>query len=90
MLRAMYEYGEPRRNDIDTKTEELGETCPSATLSTTIPTRTDPGLRGERLATNRLSYVPAVENVSEAIETENEVSIWNSLSFPPLAVQWRV
>jgi hypothetical protein len=43
------------------KTEVLGEkTCPSATLSTTNPTWTDPGsnpgLRGERLATNRLSY----------------------------------
>jgi hypothetical protein len=36
-----------------------GETCPSATLSTTNPTWTDPGsnpcLRGEMLATNRLS-----------------------------------
>jgi hypothetical protein len=37
-----------------------GETCPSATLSTKIPTWTDPGsnpgLRGERPATNRLSH----------------------------------
>jgi hypothetical protein len=37
-----------------------GKTCPSATLSTTNPTWTDPGmksgLRGERPATNRLSY----------------------------------
>jgi hypothetical protein len=37
-----------------------GETCPSATLSTTNPTGTDPGsnlgLRGERPATNRLSH----------------------------------
>jgi hypothetical protein len=37
-----------------------GITCPSATLSTTTPTWTDPGsnpsLRGERLATNRLSH----------------------------------
>jgi hypothetical protein len=35
-------------------------TCPSATLSTTNPTWTDPGenlgLRGERLANNRLSH----------------------------------
>jgi hypothetical protein len=41
-----------------------GETCPSATLSTTNPTWTDPGsnpgLRGERSATNRLSYGTAV------------------------------
>jgi hypothetical protein len=37
-----------------------GKTCPSATLSTTNPTRTDPGsnpgLRDERLTTNRLSH----------------------------------
>jgi hypothetical protein len=36
------------------------KTCPSATLSTTNPTRTDPGsnsdLRGERPTTNRLSH----------------------------------
>jgi hypothetical protein len=34
--------------------------CPSSTLSTTIPTWTDPGsnlgLRGERPSTNRLSH----------------------------------
>ena len=39
-----------------------GETCPSATLSTTNPTWTDPGIepgfRGERPATNRLSHAP--------------------------------
>jgi hypothetical protein len=37
-----------------------GKTCPSATLSTTNPTWTDPGskpgLRGERPATSRLSH----------------------------------
>jgi hypothetical protein len=37
-----------------------GKTCPSATLSTANPTWTDPGsnpgLRGERPATNRLSH----------------------------------
>jgi hypothetical protein len=37
-----------------------GETCPSATLSTTNPTWTDPGsnpdLRGGRPAANRLSH----------------------------------
>jgi hypothetical protein len=42
-----------------------GETCPSATLSTTNPTRTDagpnPGLRGERPATNRLSHGTATK-----------------------------
>jgi hypothetical protein len=39
------------------------KSCPSATLSTTNLTRTDPGsnsgLRGERPATNRLSHVTA-------------------------------
>jgi hypothetical protein len=43
------------------KTEVLGgKTCPSATLSTTNPTwsvvESNPGLRGERPATDRLSY----------------------------------
>jgi hypothetical protein len=37
-----------------------GKTCPGATLATTNPTMTDtgsnPGLRGERPATNRLSH----------------------------------
>jgi hypothetical protein len=37
-----------------------GKTCPSATLSTTKPTWTDPGsnpgFRGERPATNHLSH----------------------------------
>jgi hypothetical protein len=42
------------------ETEVLGENLPSATLSTTNPTWIDPGanpgLRGERPATNRLSH----------------------------------
>jgi hypothetical protein len=42
------------------KNEVLGENLPSATLSTTNPTWIDPGanpgLRGERPATNRLSH----------------------------------
>jgi hypothetical protein len=41
-----------------------GKTCPSATLSTTNPTWSDPGsnpgFRGERPATNRLSHVTAL------------------------------
>jgi hypothetical protein len=43
------------------------KTCPSATLSTTNPTWTDPGsnpdLRGERPATNRLSHGTAISSV---------------------------
>jgi hypothetical protein len=41
-----------------------GKTCPSATFSTTNPTWTDrgsnPGVRGGRPATNRLSHGTAV------------------------------
>jgi hypothetical protein len=53
--------GEPVEWNWQGKTEVLGgKTCPSATLSTTNPTWTDPGskpgLRGERPATNRLSH----------------------------------
>ena len=44
-----------------------GKTCPSATLSTTNPTWTDPGsnpgLRGERPATNRLSHGTAMSHL---------------------------
>ena len=52
---------EHRWNGIDGKTEVLGgKTCPSATLSTKNPTWTDPGLnpglRGERPATNHVSH----------------------------------
>jgi hypothetical protein len=43
----------------------LEKTCPSATLSTTNPTSIDPGLnpgwRGGKPATNRLSYGAAYE-----------------------------
>jgi hypothetical protein len=46
------------------ETEELRKTCPSATLSTTNPTWIDPGsnpgLCGERPATNRLSHGTAL------------------------------
>jgi hypothetical protein len=46
------------------ETEELGENLPSATLSTTNPTWIDPGanpgLRGERPGTNRLSHGTAL------------------------------
>jgi hypothetical protein len=38
------------------ETEALGENWPSATLSTTNPTWLDPGRRGGKPATNRLSY----------------------------------
>jgi hypothetical protein len=62
---------EQQWNEIDRgKPITRRKTCPSATLSTTILTRTDPvsnsGLRGERPATNRLrrtAQIQAVNNV---------------------------
>jgi hypothetical protein len=57
-----YEFGERRWNDILTrkKWRTRRKTCPSATLPTTNPTWIDqganPGLRGERPATNDLSH----------------------------------
>jgi hypothetical protein len=43
------------------ETEVLGENLPSATLSTTwIDPGANPGLRGERPATNRLSHGTAL------------------------------
>jgi hypothetical protein len=62
---------ENRWNETDRrKNEALGEkTCPSATLSTTNPTWTDPGSnlghRGGKPATNRLSNGTAHEDVSQ-------------------------
>jgi hypothetical protein len=45
---------------IGIKTKYSEKTCPSATLPTTNPTRSDPdsntGRRGAKTATNRLSY----------------------------------
>jgi hypothetical protein len=57
------------------------KTCPGATLSTTNPTWIDPGanpgLRGERPATNRLSHVTArMRRCSSSIFV---VLLWNGL-----------
>jgi hypothetical protein len=61
-----------------------GKTCPSDTLSTTKPTWTDPGLnpglRGERPATIRLSHGTAVVNnkfVSEGKQSFFDVLYMN-------------
>jgi hypothetical protein len=57
---------EHRWNEIDRGKLRYsgGRTCPNATLSTTNPTWTDPGsnpdLRGERQATDRLSHGTAI------------------------------
>jgi hypothetical protein len=61
-----YEFGERRRNDILTgeNRKTRRKTCPSATFSTTNPTWIDPGanpgLRGERPATNDLRHGTAL------------------------------
>jgi hypothetical protein len=51
------------------ETEVLGENLPSATLSTTNPTWIDPGanpgLRGERPPTNRLSHGTASNDTNQ-------------------------
>jgi hypothetical protein len=67
---------EHRWNENDGKTEELGgKTCPSATLSTTNPTWTDPGsnpgLHGGRPAANRLSHGTALYTALQIIPTKN-------------------
>jgi hypothetical protein len=62
---------EYRLNETDRGKPKVlgGKSCPSATLSTTNPTWTDPGsnpgLRGERPATNRLSHGTASEDLLE-------------------------
>jgi hypothetical protein len=57
----IYKYGESRLNDMAAENRRTRrETCPSATQSTTNPTRADPGanpgLCGESPATYRLSH----------------------------------
>jgi hypothetical protein len=48
------------------------KSCPIATLSTTNPTWTDPesnpGLRGEKPATNRLSHVTQILKLNVTVE----------------------
>jgi hypothetical protein len=60
-----YEFGERRWNDILTgeNRRTRRKTCPSATLSTINPIWIDPGLRGERPATNDLSHGKAERNI---------------------------
>jgi hypothetical protein len=72
-----YEFGEQRWNDILTgeNRRTRRKTCPSATLSTTNSTWIDPGanpgLRGERPATNDLSHRTAIIKVTEIfLETD--------------------
>jgi hypothetical protein len=62
------------------KTKDHGEEPVSATLSTTNPTCTDPcrnpGLRGKRLATNRVNHGTALRGgVSSAESLELNINI---------------
>jgi hypothetical protein len=58
--------GSPVEWNWQGKTEVLGEeNCPSVTLFTTNPTWTNPGLRGERPATNRLSHDTAFWDITQ-------------------------
>jgi hypothetical protein len=60
----IYNYGETQWNDIDRI--NLRKTCPSAILSTTNPTWTDPGanpgLHSERPVTNHLNHGMALNS----------------------------
>jgi hypothetical protein len=61
IFQVIYEYGEPRWNDINrVKPKNSEKICPSATLFTTNATWTElganPGLHYERPATNCMSH----------------------------------
>jgi hypothetical protein len=56
--RVIYEYGKPRWNDTDRENRlTRGKTYPSATLSTTNPTWTDPGANLDLRRIFDLNYV---------------------------------
>jgi hypothetical protein len=59
---VIYEYGEPWWNDTDRRIQKYSEktTVPMHILSTTNPTLSDHGLRGERSATGHCSSAKRV------------------------------
>jgi hypothetical protein len=61
----------------------LGKTCPSATLSTTNPTWTDPGsnpgLCGGRPATNRLSHDTAISSSFSSVSLSVYFCFWETM-----------
>jgi hypothetical protein len=62
---VVYEIGEPWWNDIDRGNQRTRrKTRPSATLSATNPTWTDPDLHGQRPVTNHLSHGTALMDKS--------------------------
>jgi hypothetical protein len=56
------------------------KTCPSATLSATSTAWTDPGLRGERPATNHVSRGMVEDRVKEFSKQKHDINIKNGIS----------
>jgi hypothetical protein len=78
---VMYEYGEPRWNDVDRGSRRTRRrTFPHATLFTTNRTRTDPvanpGLRGDRPATNHLRHSTATAKVFVETCSLRSIAYW--------------
>jgi hypothetical protein len=66
---------EHRWNETDRENRSTrGKTYPSATLCTTNPTWTNPGLRGGRPATNRLSHGMAQIALYKYLKSSRETS----------------
>jgi hypothetical protein len=88
----IYEYGEPRWNDIDSEKPKNSEKgCSSATLSTTNLTYTDPGanpgLRGDRPATNSLTHGTALSDHWSYIMLEAICAQYCFVATQPLNLQ---
>jgi hypothetical protein len=92
----LYEFGQRRWNDILTGENRRTriKTCPSVTLSTTNPTWIDPeanpGLRGERPATNDLSHGTALHSCF-TLGTSNVLKRWvvpHILSMPRTPIKY--
>jgi hypothetical protein len=66
----IHEHGQPRWNDIDRGKLKNSEkkNRPSATLSTTNPTRTNPDFRGQRPVSNRLSHATAYYHLTNILD----------------------
>jgi hypothetical protein len=78
-----YEFGDWWWNDILTEENRRtrGKNCPSATNPTWIDLGVNPGLRGERLATNDLSHGTAHHHHSEhgqglGLKTHQKFKLW--------------
>jgi hypothetical protein len=89
-----YEFGERRWNDTDRGNRRTRrKTCPSATLPTTNPTWIDPGanpgLRGERPATNDLSHGMANGSVDTFVTVITFIAVVTILTpLPDFPLFW--